>query len=197
MKLHQHLLWLSALVYATAAPAQWQWVDQGGRKVFSDRPPPLSVPDKNILQRPHGNTLVPPTTAPAQSEAPGTPAADTNDAPADDAAAPQADNAAEGAPQPQAPATAGASQDKPLADKLAQQQAAEAAQQKAREQEQAQRQAKLKADNCARARQTQATLTSGRLLAHTNSRGEQGFMDDATRNAELKRVQQVIDSDCK
>lgn len=32
--------------------AQWQWVDETGRKVFSDTAPPVSVPDKSILKRP-------------------------------------------------------------------------------------------------------------------------------------------------
>jgi len=35
-----------------AAQAQWQWVDNAGRKVFSDQPPPLDVPAKNILKQP-------------------------------------------------------------------------------------------------------------------------------------------------
>lgn len=34
------------------ASAQWQWIDQSGRKVFSDTPPPASVPDNRILQQP-------------------------------------------------------------------------------------------------------------------------------------------------
>lgn len=32
--------------------ANWQWLDKEGRNVFSDRPPPLDIPEKNILQRP-------------------------------------------------------------------------------------------------------------------------------------------------
>ncbi len=35
-----------------AAQAQWQWVDNAGRKVFSDQPPPLNIPAKNILKQP-------------------------------------------------------------------------------------------------------------------------------------------------
>ena len=43
-----------AICAAMAAPAlaQWQWIDNTGRKVFSDTAPPASVPDKNILKRP-------------------------------------------------------------------------------------------------------------------------------------------------
>lgn len=32
--------------------AQWQWRDEAGRRVFSDQPPPLSVPESAILSRP-------------------------------------------------------------------------------------------------------------------------------------------------
>jgi hypothetical protein len=35
------------------------------------------------------------------------------------------------------------------------------------------------------------------LIKHTNAKGEQVFMDDASRAAERKRAQAVIDSDCK
>ena len=34
------------------AQTGWQWLDGSGRKVFSDLPPPPSVPDRNILLRP-------------------------------------------------------------------------------------------------------------------------------------------------
>ncbi len=32
--------------------AQWQWIDQDGRKVYSDLAPPPSIPQKNILKQP-------------------------------------------------------------------------------------------------------------------------------------------------
>ena len=40
------------LLGCTCAGAQWQWRDNDGRRVFSDRAPPPEVPEKNILQRP-------------------------------------------------------------------------------------------------------------------------------------------------
>lgn len=64
------LIVLAACLYALTASAQWQWLDKDGRKVFSDRPPPADVPDKNILKRP-GNRS---STLPAPA-APSTPAA--------------------------------------------------------------------------------------------------------------------------
>ena len=57
------------------AAAQWQWIDQNGRKVFSDRAPPVEVPDKNILKQPKSLTggadvSAPPAAAPAAAPAP-------------------------------------------------------------------------------------------------------------------------------
>jgi hypothetical protein len=46
---------LAALVLALAAPlahAQWKWRDKSGQINASDRPPPLDIPDKDILARP-------------------------------------------------------------------------------------------------------------------------------------------------
>jgi hypothetical protein len=46
---------LAVLVLALAAPqaqAQWKWRDRTGQINVSDRPPPLDVPEKDILARP-------------------------------------------------------------------------------------------------------------------------------------------------
>jgi len=46
-------LFIAALTLAClTAQAQWQWVDNAGRKVFSDQPPPSDIPVKNILKQP-------------------------------------------------------------------------------------------------------------------------------------------------
>lgn len=47
---------LTALLLASSpwALAQWQWIDNTGRKVFSDTAPPLGIPEKNILRSPTG-----------------------------------------------------------------------------------------------------------------------------------------------
>lgn len=36
------------------ASAQWQWLDQSGRKVFSDQPPPADIASDRILKSPGG-----------------------------------------------------------------------------------------------------------------------------------------------
>src|SRR6476660_1939765 len=50
------LLRLTLLGLACTLPAvgfaQWQWIDNSGRKVFSDQSPPANIPAKNILRQP-------------------------------------------------------------------------------------------------------------------------------------------------
>lgn len=58
---------------SSAALAQWQWVDDTGRKVFSDRPPPSSVNEKNILKRPAAPVPAAPSAAPSGGEAEAAP----------------------------------------------------------------------------------------------------------------------------
>jgi len=60
------LLALALALAAGAASAQsiWKWRDKEGRVQVSDRPPPMDVPEKDILQRPHGARAP----APAASE---------------------------------------------------------------------------------------------------------------------------------
>lgn len=53
MKLTQFLVAMTACIISFSSIAQWQWVDKDGRKVFSDRPPPSDVPDKNIINQPN------------------------------------------------------------------------------------------------------------------------------------------------
>jgi len=168
MKLHKLLLLALACSWATGAFAQWQWVDKDGRKVFSDRPPPQDIPEKNILKQPHIGSL-------PLSAAAATATAASAEAPA----------AAQGAP--------GQGKDKQLEENKAKAEAAEAAKKKAEEE----RQAKVRADNCARAKRTKAQLAEGQLVSHVNAKGERSFMDDATRAAELRRVGAVIASDCQ
>ena len=42
------------MAFASLAQAQYMWIDEKGIKQFSDRPPPPSVPLKNILKAPKG-----------------------------------------------------------------------------------------------------------------------------------------------
>ena len=51
------------IAFVATCSAQWLWLDQDGRKVFSDRAPGAEVPAQNILKQPR-------TTAPSNLDAP-------------------------------------------------------------------------------------------------------------------------------
>ncbi len=83
--------------------------------------------------------------------------------------------------------------DKELAERKKKEEQTQAALRKAEED----RISKAKADNCQRARQAQKGLDSGMRIGRINSQGERELMDDAARAAESKRIQAIVDSDCK
>ena len=172
MKMHKLLLLAVACTWAMGAAAQWQWTDKDGRKVFSDRPPPPDIPEKSILKQPGGAPVARPAATPEASSA-------ENATPAAAASKPAAKPVAAG-------------KDKELEEKKAAAEAAEAAKKKAEEE----KIARAKAENCTRARQAKATLESGVLMKQTNAQGERVIMDEASRNAEIKRTNDIIASDC-
>jgi hypothetical protein len=55
------------LALPASAANTWVWTDGNGRKVYSDTPPPASVSDRQILQRPG---LAPPPPPPAAAPSP-------------------------------------------------------------------------------------------------------------------------------
>jgi hypothetical protein len=170
MKLAHWLVLGCVCLLPLSASAQWQWIDKSGKKVFSDQAPPPDIPEKNILRR-AGSP--PPRAGMTQS---------TAEADAPDAAAPKA------AAAPKPPAV-----DKELEEKTKKAQAEEKAKQAA----ETEKNAKAKADNCDRARQGKATFDSGIRVAKINAKGEREIMDDTARATEQKRLQSIIESDCK
>ena len=177
MKLIQTLLVVALTGLSFTALAEWQWLDKDGRKVFSDRAPPADILDKNILKRP--GSYKPPI-APVADGAP------TAEGAASAAVAGQPALAVSGAK----PASG---LDKELEAKKKLAKDAEAAKRKADEE----RIAKAQIENCARAKQAKTTFESGVRIGRTNAAGEKEIMDDAARASELKRVQSIIDRDCK
>ena len=166
------LLSLAMAFACVSAYAQWQWIDKDGRKVFSDRAPPPEVMEKNIVKRPAGATKnAPLANTEVSAETP----------------------AASAAPLLAASAPKLSGLDKELEAKKKQSADAEAAKLKA-EQE---RIVKAKIENCARAKQAKATYDSGVRVSRTTATGEREILDDAGRAAEIKRIQSVMDSDCK
>lgn len=63
MELHKALVFIAGCVLSIAASAQWQWLDNSGNKVFSDRGPPPDIPAKNILRQPGGTVKAKPVAA--------------------------------------------------------------------------------------------------------------------------------------
>ena len=172
MLLSRLFLSVALLAAPALALAQWQWVDKDGRKVFSDRPPPLDTPQANILKRPQAGTSRVTTDQPPAAAGTGGPAA-----PAATAAS--------------APSLL-TGRDKELEAKK---KAAEIAETAKHKEEQARFEA-AKAENCRRARQAKASFDSGIRVARTNAQGEREILDDAARAVETKRLEGVIAKDC-
>lgn len=182
-----HLKSLAALVALAAAlgaaawapsPAwaqggtTWIWVDNQGRQVFSDVPPPSSVPDRNIRKRPSG---IP---GPAAGVAP--------------AAAPAAASAAtEGAA-----GAAGAAGAKPAVVDAEKAEAAAAAKAEAERLALEKRNAQIRADNCEQARRQLIAVESGARLSEVNERGETVVMDDTMRTQAAARQRAIIRDNC-
>ncbi|MEZ5701867.1 MAG: DUF4124 domain-containing protein [Burkholderiaceae bacterium] len=114
--------------------------------------------------------------------------------PAAAAVAPPADDAAPQDPAAAKPMPAVPTQgvDPKLEAKRKEAEKAEAARRQA---QQASRD-KARAENCARAKRSLATLNSGVRIRTTNANGESEVMDDNARAAEMRRVQSIIQSDC-
>ncbi len=167
---------LLALTVLAMSPAhaQWAWRDANGRITASDRPPPNTVADKDIVSRPKTGK---PATAGTAPSAPAAPAASAPSATAPVAAA-------------EAPKTA---LDKEVDARRAKAEQEQAAKKKADEA----KQAAVKAENCQRARQQMASLDSGIRIARVNAKGEREILDDAGRAAEASKAREVIASDCR
>jgi hypothetical protein len=152
----------------------WIWVDNQGRQVFSDVPPPASIPERNIRKRPSGLPGPAAGTAPAAA---AEPAAGAGAAGA--AGAPTAANAA-------TPAVVDAG--KAEAAAAAKAEAERAALEK--------RNAQIRADNCEQARRQLLAVESGARLSDVNERGETVVMDDAMRTQAAARQRAIIRDNC-
>jgi hypothetical protein len=174
---------LVALASVLPAVAQYQWIDANGRKVYSDQPPPASVPAKKVVQQPR-NTPIPAnleTIKPADIATQAEVKTDGKTENENSKAAPSAKK------------DPNAGKDKELEAKKKAAEEAEIAKKKA----EADKQAAARADNCERAKRAKMSLDSGIRTTITNSKGEREFMDDAARMVETKRIEGIIAADCK
>jgi len=164
------MLLAGSLAPSGAASPTWQWRDAQGNIQFSDRPPPQSVPEKDILKRPPGvrgplrivsSEPAPEASAPAARSATSEPALSASDRKA------QAEEA------------------KRLKDEAAERKAIEASN------------AKIRADNCKASQAYLRDLEAGQRIARTNNKGEREFLDDQQRAAEIAKARAIAASDCR
>ena len=162
--------------FAITASAQWQWVEKDGRKIFSDRPPPSEIAEKDILKRPPGAARGTAAPSPVRSSLEAVAGAKPPAASASKASAPKLSG-----------------KDAELEAKRKKADDEEAAKKKI-EQEKV---AKVKAENCERAKGDLAALQSGVRMSAVNAQGEREVFDDARRASEAKRAQEVVDTSCR
>lgn len=166
------LLTLAALAFAfPAAATQWKW-REGGRVIYSDRPPPTSIPEREILQRPTGMArgAVPPS--------------------------PTGPSLVSASPSSATPAASGAHTDTDLEARARKEAARKAQAQSAQQKAEEARIAAARADNCLRARSQLKMLDDGVRIARTNAAGEREILDDKARAGEQTRMRSIIASDC-
>jgi Domain of unknown function (DUF4124) len=178
-----------SLVFSASAMAQYVWLDAAGRKVFSDQPPPSSIPAKRVLQQPGKPSMSSSNSTSANNDS-------ATKAEEDDPANPktQAKAAAkEAAEKASGIVKKSAEKDKDL-EAAKKKLDLEAAAKKKTEEEA--REAS-KADNCSRAKQAKMTLDSGLKIGTVNAKGEKTVMDDAARTVETKRIEGIMAADCK
>jgi hypothetical protein len=157
----------AALACAMPASAQWAWRDAAGKMVYSDQPPPKSVPARDIVRQPAAAPV-------GRQAAPAEPA---------EAKAPAA------APRPAAPTLV----EREMESRLRQQKLAEA--EKKAADEEAQR-AQV-AQNCERMRAYVRALDGGFRIGRVDAAGQQEILDDAQRASEKARVQSQIEQQCR
>lgn len=170
VRLKQAVAFVAALSFATAALAQYVWLDEKGVKQFSDMPPPASVPQNRILKQPAA-------AAPAQAQGAAT-----------DKIGAQGEAAA-GSVKSKLPMT--------TADKNAD--FLKRRNEQAEKEKKAADEAKRKADNaqdCERARGYAHSLEAGERIARTDKSGERAYLSDEERARELQDVRRTL-ANCK
>lgn len=166
---------IAALACAMPVAAQWAWRDAAGRMVYSDQPPPKSVPAKDVLRQPGMAAPRSGTAADVQADVPA------------EAKAP-----AESTRPPARPATPTVTE-REIESRRRQQQLAETEKKAADEEA---RKAQV-AENCERMRGYLRALEGGFRVARVNAAGQQEILDEAARTAERERTRAQIEQHCQ
>lgn len=171
------LLALTSLALAPVpAEAQWKWRDTQGRLVYSDVPPPPSIPAARIVHAPGGRAAGPLESLPDAPPKP-TPAAATQVPPG---------NAATRLP-PAAPAL---TPEQAFQKRHEERLKAEAAERERNAEKQ------VRDARCARLRGYVNALESGLRASRTKPDGSIEFLDDAARAQELNQAREVATREC-
>jgi hypothetical protein len=158
---------LVALVVAPDASAQYKWRDENGRLVYSDQPPPTSIPQDAVLQAPG---LRPPAERSSGTTADG---AKTS-----------------GAGPGSAAVTSAADRELEFRKRRNERVASE---RKAAEESAKARQASAA---CEETRAELRTLESGVRVSHVNERGEREFIDDEQRATRIEAARKSSREHC-
>ncbi|WP_238947486.1 DUF4124 domain-containing protein [Vandammella animalimorsus] len=174
---------------AVQAQPQWQWLDASGRKVYSDRPPPPDVPQNRILKAPRDAApAAPAAAAPAGAE-------DGDGAQAQSSAGEDAELKARVDAQAKAKAEAQAREQTAHDEENAK--IKQENERIAQENERIRREnAEKRKAQCAAAQATLKRLEPGRRVMTTDAKGNAGYMDDATREAQRQRAQTIVRENC-
>ena len=160
---------------STPSEAQWAWKDGNGRLVYSDRPPPTDIKPAQIVRQPSTQVLANP--APASG-------------PVDDAGKPSdAKSSDTKTPTPNAPKTVA---EREMEFRKRQQERADSDKKAAEEQTKN----AAKAADCERARGYMKSLEDGIRIRRTDASGNQEYLDDAQRAAEVDRTRKIIQTAC-
>jgi len=164
---------LACLCHPAAAQAQWQWRDAAGRTVFSDVPPPPSVPVASVIKAPgrFAGMLRPADAAPASDAAAARPEA-KGEAKAEARA--ETATGSEDAFQKRRAETLKAEADQAAKDKAAQEREA----------------------RCAGLRGYAAALQQNRRITVPAPDGSPQHLDDDQRQAELQRTNASLAENC-
>jgi hypothetical protein len=161
-------LGLLVAAFALPAHAQWAWRDDTGRTIYSDRPPPASVKQDQILRQPGAQTF-------------GN-AAQNN--------APPPDGKGDGKEATKSGPKTIAEREMEFRKRM--QESADAEKKQAEEQARNEQ----RATECERMRGYLKALEEGQRIARTDAQGNREVLDDAQRAAEVRRVREAMTRSC-
>jgi hypothetical protein len=163
---------LAVLMVVPSAQAQWKWKDNRGQIHVSDLPPPLEIPEKDVLLRPDLSSA--------------------------HRAAASAAVAASGAASPVASIASGPRVERSRSEPELEVRRKRAEQERGDKlKADADKLASDRAVNCQRARAQIGTLESGQRLVRVNEKGDREVLDDRSRAQEIQTARDLAAANCQ